>query len=45
MNDFSSLDDKSVETICRVLRRTRGLIIGDASNNGFSLSAMSDTNT
>ena len=43
-NDFSQLDEKSVENLCRVLCRPRGSIMGGPSNNGIAVLVMAETN-
>ena len=44
MNGFAHLDEKSMETLCRVLHIPGGSKTGVSFNNGFSVSAISETN-
>ena len=44
MDGFSQLDEKSVETLCRVLHWSRWSITGVSANNGAAVLVMAATN-
>jgi hypothetical protein len=44
VNDFLQLEDKDIETMCRVIRRSGGVNAAGNTNPGISVSAMAEVN-